>query len=59
MNSVFAWKLGCYIWKTNVKAQKIDGSTFEIFERVIADLQVTNKDGKPRFFQKTFLIVNI
>ena len=30
-------KLGFKAWKTNVKAQKIDGSAFEIFGMVIAD----------------------
>ena len=37
MNPAFAWKLGLYIQKTNIRAQKIGGSTFETFGMVIAD----------------------
>ena len=37
MNPDYAWKLGLKIRKTNVGAQKIDGSTLETFEMVIAD----------------------
>ena len=58
MNPVFARKLGLHIRKINVRAQKIDGSTLETFEMVIANFQVEDKGGKPRFFQETFLIAN-
>lgn len=37
MNPNFAWKLGLYIQKINIRAQKIDGSIFETFEIVIAN----------------------
>ena len=37
MNPDYAWKLGLKIRKTNVGAQKINDSTLEIFEMVIAD----------------------
>ena len=37
MNSDFAWKLDLKVWKTNVGAQKIDGSALETFGIVIAD----------------------
>lgn len=33
----YAEKLGFMVWKTNFKAQKIDGFTHKTFERVIAD----------------------
>lgn len=33
----YAKKLGLKTWKTNVGAQRIDGSTLETFEMVIAD----------------------
>ena len=36
--------------KTDVWAQKINGSAFETFGMVIADFQVEDKVGKPRFF---------
>ena len=50
MNLTFAWKLSLYIWKTNVGAQKIDGSTLKTFGMVIADFQVEDKGGRPGFF---------
>ena len=50
MNSDFAWKLGLKVRKTNVGAQKIDGSTLETFGMVIADFQVEDKASRPRFF---------
>ena len=58
MNPDFIWKLSLKVWKTIVRAQKIDGSALEIFVIMIADLQVEDKVGRPRFFQKTFLMAN-
>ena len=58
MSSTFAWKLGLHIQKTNVVAQKIDGSALETFGMVITDFQVENKSGRLRFFQETFLVAN-
>ena len=58
MNPTFAWKLGLHIRKTNVGAQKIDGSALETFEMMIADFQVKDKGNRPRFFQKTFLVAD-
>ena len=58
MNPDYARKLGLKIWRTNIRAQKIDGSVQEIFEMVIADFQIEDKASRPRFFQKTFLVVN-
>ena len=58
INPTFAQKPSFHIQKINVKAQKIDGSTFETFKIVIADFQVENKVARPRFFQKTFLVAN-
>ena len=37
MNPNFAWKLDFKVWKTNIEAQKIDGSILETFEIIIAD----------------------
>ena len=50
MNLTFAQKVGLYIRKTNVGAQKIDDSGLETFEIVIADLEMENKIGRSRFF---------
>ena len=58
MSSIFTQKLGFHIRKTNVGAQKIDGSTLETFGMVIADFQVEEKGGRARFFQKTFLVTD-
>ena len=58
MKPDFAQKLGLYIRKTNVGPQKIDGSTLETFEIVIANFQVEDKVGRPRFFQEIFLVAN-
>ena len=59
MSPVYAKKLGFKTRKTNVGAQKIDGSALKIFEMVIADFQVKDKGGRPKFFQETFLIADI
>ena len=59
MNPDYAQKLGFKIWKTNVGAQKIDGSALETFEMIIADFQIENKASRLRFFQETFLVANI
>ena len=50
INPAFAWKLDLHIRKTNVGDHKIDGSALETFEMVIADFQMEDKGGKPRFF---------
>ena len=58
INPDFARKLGLKVWKTNVGAQKIDGSALKTFGMVIADFQVEDKTNRPRFFQETFLVAN-
>ena len=58
MNPDYAWKQGLKIRKTNIGAQKIDGSALETFEMVIADSQVEDKASRPRFFQETFLVTD-
>ena len=59
MNPVFAWKLGLHIRKTNVRAQKINGSTLKTFEMMITNFQVEDKGNRPKFFQKIFLMADI
>ena len=51
-------RLGFKTQKTNVGAQKIDGSVLETFEMVIADFQMEDKGGRPKFFQETFLVAD-
>ena len=50
MSPAYAERLGLKTRKTNVGAQKIDGSALETFGMVIADFQVEDKGGRPRFF---------
>ena len=59
MTPAYAAKLDLQVQKTNIRAQKIDGSTLETFGMVLADFQVENKLGKARFFQETFLLADI
>ena len=58
MNPDYAWKLGLKIRRTNVGAQKIDGSALETFGMVIANFQVEDKASRPRFFQEIFLVAD-
>ena len=58
MSPAYAKKLGLKTRKTNVGAQKIDGSTLETFGMVIADFQVEDKGGMLRFFQEIFLVAD-
>ena len=58
MSPAYAERLGLKTQKTNVGAQKIDGSALETFRMVIADFQVEDKSGRPRFFQETFLVAD-
>ena len=58
MSPAYAKRLGLKTRKTNVGAQKIDGSALETFGMVIADFQVEDKGGRPKFFQKIFLVAN-
>lgn len=58
MTPAYAAKLCPKVQKINIRAQKIDSSTLDIFEIVLANFQVEERLGKTRFIQKTFLIVN-
>ena len=58
MSPAYAKRLGFKTWKMNVGTQKIDGSALKIFGIVIADFQIEDKSGRPRFFQKTFLVAD-
>ena len=43
----------------NVGAQKIDGIILETYKMVVAVFSVTNQANRVRFFEETFLVVNI
>ena len=50
MSPAYVKKLGLKTRKTNIGAQKIDGSALETFGMVIVDFQLEDKGGRPRFF---------
>ena len=58
MSPTYVKRLGFKTQKTNVRAQKIDGSILETFKMVIADFQVENKISRPRFFKERFLVAD-
>ena len=58
ISPAYAERLGLKTWKTNVGAQKIDCSALETFGMVIANFQVEDRSGRPRFFQETFLVAD-
>ena len=58
MTPAYAKKLGLRTQKTDVEAQKIDGSSLDMFGMVIAGFQVIDKHGRARFLQETFLLAN-
>lgn len=58
MSPGYAKKLGLQIRKTDVRVQKIDRSTLDIFGMVITSFQDQDKLGRARFFQEIFLVTN-
>ncbi len=59
ISQVFAQQLGLKIRKTNVRAQKIDGTTLETYQMVVSTFFMSNKDGKERFFEESFLLADV
>ena len=55
---LFAKELGLPIGPINVRAQKTDSITLNIYEIVVTAFLVTNKANQIRFFKKSFLIAN-
>ena len=55
----FAKELGLSIRPTDVRAQKNDGTTLEIYGMVVAVFSMENKANPVRFFEETFLVVNV
>ena len=55
----YALKLGLQVHHTNIKAQKIDGSTLKTFGMVLASFQMEDKLGRIWFFQEMFLLADI
>ena len=59
MNPAFASQLGLKIRKTNVGAQKIDGTTLEIYGMVVFTFSMSDKDSRERFFEEGFLLAEV
>ncbi len=54
MSQVFAYQLCLKICKTNVRAQKIDGTTMETYKMVVSIFSILDKNDRERFFEKSF-----
>ncbi len=59
MSQVFAQQLGLKIRKTNVGAQKIDGTILETYRMVVSTFSMLDKDGREKFFEESFLLANV
>ena len=59
VHPAFAKKLGLLIRPTNVRAQKINGTTLNNFGIVVVVFSVTDKANQVRFFEETFLVANV
>ena len=59
MSQAFAQQLGFKIRKTNVRTQKIDGTTPETYGMVVSTFSVSDKDGKERLFEESFLLADV
>lgn len=47
---IYVLKLGLWVCQTYIGTQKIDGSTFKIFEIILASFQLENKLKMAKFF---------
>ncbi len=59
MSQAFAQQLGLKIRKTNVGAQKINGTTLETYGMVISTFFMLDKDSRERFFEESFPLANV
>ena len=58
MYLIFTKRLGLVVQSINVAAQKIDSTTFETYEMVVAAFSMIDQANKVRF-KETFLVANI
>lgn len=58
MTLAYEAKLSLKICATNIKAQKVDDFTLEMFEIVLSSCHVKNKLKNAWLIQKTFLVAN-
>ena len=59
ISKAFAYQLGLTIWKTNIRAQKIDGTTLETYGIVVSIFSILDKDGRKRFFEESLLLADV
>ena len=59
INPAFASQLGFKIWKTNVGAQKIYGTTLETYRIIIFTFSMLDKDSRGKFFEESFLLAEV
>ena len=59
VHPAFAQELAVPIRLTDVRAQKIDGTTLETYRMVFAAFLVEDKVNRVRFFEETFLVANV
>ncbi len=59
MSQAFEQQLGLKIRKTNVGAQKINGTILETYGMVVSTFSVSDKDRRERFFEESFLLADI
>ena len=54
MSQAFTSQLELKIQKTNIKAQKIDGTILNTYAFIVSIFFMSNKDDRERFFEKSF-----
>ena len=59
MNQAFILQLGLKIYKFNIEAQKIEGTTLKTYEMIVFIFSVLDKDSKERFLKESFLLADI
>ena len=55
----FAKQLGLSTGPTDVRAQKIDGTTLNTYGMIVAAFSIVDKANQVKFFEETFLVANI
>ncbi len=59
ISQAFAQQLSLKICKTNIRAQKINSTTLETYKIVVSTFFVSNKYGRERFFEESFLLADV
>ena len=59
LHLAFSKKLGFPMRLTDIGTQKIDDTTLETYEMVVAAFSVKGKANRVRFFEEIFLMVNV